>query len=170
MQALGEVGFLGAFAFAGGVALRLAEDFEEVRPHRRVGQLQSPRAGGQAGVVLRSRRHLMERVVQHLGGQPLGIIPREVLLVLQVVIVGQRTELVGFGPADRADQLFHIEAAVDEVLRQRVEQFGIGRRVGFPHVVFRFDDAPAEEVLPIAVDQSLGEERVSFGSAIQSAR
>ena len=48
----------------------------------------------------------------------------------------------------------------DEVLGQTVEQLGVGGRIRFAHVVFRLDDAPAEEVLPVAVDEGLGEERI----------
>ena len=49
--------------------------------------------------------------------------------------------------------------------RQGVEQFGVGRRVGLAHVVFGIDQAAAEEVLPVAVDQRPGEERVVLASS-----
>ena len=44
-----------------------------------------------------------------------------------------------------------------------VEQFLVRGRIGDPHVVFRIDQAAAEEVLPVAVDQRRGEELVVLG-------
>ena len=44
---------------------------------------------------------------------------------------------------------------------KRVEQLGVRGRVGDPHVVFRLDDAAAEEVLPVAVDQRLAKNGLS---------
>ena len=46
---------------------------------------------------------------------------------------------------------------VDEVLRKRVEQRRIGGRIGQPHVVLRLDQAAAEEVLPVSVDERASE-------------
>ena len=97
---------------------------------------------------------------KHFRTQPLGIIAGEVLPVFEIVIVWQRTQLVRARRADRADQVLQVEAAGDEVLRQCVEQFGIRGRIRLPHVVFRFDDSAAEEMLPVAIDQRPGEERV----------
>ena len=53
-----------------------------------------------------------------------------------------------------------VVAAVDEVLRQRVEQLGIRRRIRLAHVVLGLDEAAIEEVLPVAVHERLGEERI----------
>ena len=50
---------------------------------------------------------------------------------------------------------------VGEVLRQRVEQFVVARRVRVAEVVHRIDDALAHQVEPDAVDDRLGEERVA---------
>jgi hypothetical protein len=47
-----------------------------------------------------------------------------------------------------------------KLLGERVEEFRIGRRVRFPHVVFRLDNPTAEEVLPVTVHERLREERV----------
>ena len=46
---------------------------------------------------------------------------------------------------------------LDELLRQLVEQLGIGRRIARADVVERLDDADADEVAPDAVDVALGE-------------
>ena len=46
--------------------------------------------------------------------------------------------------------------AVDETFRQRLQQFRIGRRVGFAHVVFRIHQTAIEEMFPVTVDQRPG--------------
>ena len=43
---------------------------------------------------------------------------------------------------------------------QRVEQLGIRRGVGFAEIVLGFDEPSLEEVLPVTIDQRLGEERI----------
>ena len=48
------------------------------------------------------------------------------------------------------------------MIGQCLEQLGICRRVGFAHIVFGLDDAPVEEVLPVAVNQGRSEEPVLF--------
>jgi hypothetical protein len=53
--------------------------------------------------------------------------------------------------------VLHVEAAVDELPGQRLEQLGVGRRVAGADVVDRLDDADAEQVAPQAVDVALGE-------------
>ncbi len=77
-----------------------------------------------------------------------------------VELVGRRAELIGPALADRADQVLQAVLVVHQVLGQGVEQFGVGRRVGDAHVVERIDDAPAEEVGPVAIGDGPGEERV----------
>ena len=75
-------------------------------------------------------------------------------------VVRLRAELVRPRVHDRPDQVLHVELVRDEVLRQRVEQFVVARRVRVAEVVHRIDDALAHQVEPDAVDDRLGEERV----------
>ena len=57
---------------------------------------------------------------------------------------------------------------LDEVLRQRVDQFGVARRVGDAHVVHRLNEATAHKMGPDAIADGPGEEGVVRCDAIQS--
>ena len=87
---------------------------------------------------------------------------REGLAVHAVVLVGRGAELVGVALGDGADERLQVVAAGGEVRGQRIEQLGIRRRIGVAQVVLGFDETALEEVLPVAVHQCLGEERVVF--------
>ncbi len=79
----------------------------------------------------------VDRVEQHLGLQAARVVARVILSVDDVVRVRRRTELIGAGPRDRADQFLEIESALDEVLFEGGQQLRIGRRVRVADVVFR---------------------------------
>ena len=102
----------------------------------------------------------MECVVENFSGQTFRVRPREVLLVFEVVFVGKRTELIRRRRTNGPDQILQIKLGVDEVLGQPIQQFGVGRRIRFAHIIFRFDNSATEEVLPVAVDECLREKRV----------
>ena len=53
-----------------------------------------------------------------------------------------------------------IEAVLDEVLRQRIEQGRVDRRVCVADVVHRLDDPAVEEVAPEAIHEAAGEEAI----------
>ena len=59
-----------------------------------------------------------------------------------------------------ADQMLDVEAAGDEVLGQRVEQFGIARRIRAASVVDRVDDAASQKVGPHPIGHRAGKERI----------
>ena len=52
----------------------------------------------------------------------------------------------------------YIEFVIDEIFRQSVKQFGIGRRIAFPHVVDFVDEPMPHEVSPQAIDEDSCEE------------
>jgi len=56
--------------------------------------------------------------------------------------------------------VFQVEPVRDEVVGQRGEQFGMRRRVADAQVVLGLDQPATEEVFPVAIDESLGEERI----------
>src|SRR5262249_40233421 len=54
----------------------------------------------------------------------------------------------------------NVELVVEEVLRQRIKQLRIRRRIAQGEVVHRIDDADPEVMAPDAVDETAGKERV----------
>ena len=48
----------------------------------------------------------------------------------------------------------------DELLRQRVEQFGMRRWIGGAEIIDGIDNAAPHQVIPNAVDLGFGEERI----------
>ena len=108
--------------------------------------------------------HLVDRVEQHFGVQPLGIVAREVLLVVLVALVRLGAQLIGRATCRSCGtRCFRSKLLSTKSLASASSSSGFAGRVGHPHVVFRIDQAAAEEVLPVAVDQRLGEERVVLG-------
>ena len=87
VQALGQVGFARPFAFAGAARFRPAEDGQEVRVEAVVGQLHRRVPAARRPKLRLRAGHLIDGVEQHFGIQPLGIVAREVLLVVLVPIV-----------------------------------------------------------------------------------
>ena len=159
-----EVGFVDALAFAGADALGLAEDFEEVTAERLVRQLDRAVRGvlvtRQAVELLRAIRHLIQGVQQHFRAEPFRVVPGVVLLVVLVEVVRHRRQLIGAAFHDGLDERLQTELVVDQVLRQCVEQVGVRRRVGHPHIVGCVHDAAGEEVCPVPVGNGFGEERI----------
>ena len=95
---------------------------------------------------------LIDGVKQCFSGETLGVVTREIVPIHRVVVIWKSAELVGLSTADGSDQLFQIVVALDEEFCQRVEEFGIGRRVCFAHVILGIDQAAIKKVFPIAVD------------------
>ena len=101
-----------------------------------------------------------DRVVEHLGRQPAGDRVRVVRLVVLVPLVRLDRELVRPRLADQRDHVADVEAALEELLGQVVEQLGVGGRVPRADVVDRLHDPDAEQVAPEPVDVAPGEVRV----------
>src|SRR5262249_3991630 len=59
--------------------------------------------------------------------------------------------------ANDADQVLEIELVSDEVPCQGVEKFGVAWRIGDAEIVHRIDEAPAQELRPVAVHHGAGE-------------
>ena len=78
---------------------------------------------------------------------------RVVFLILHVLLGRLRRRLVGGRLHDGADQVIHIEPALDEVLGERVQHVFVRGRIGGAHVVHRFHQPPAHEVAPYAVHE-----------------
>ncbi len=83
------------------------------------------------------------------------------MLITQIVLVGIRAQAIGAGGADRANERFQIVMRIDEILGQAVEEFLVAGRVGYPHIIFWFDQCRGKEMLPISIDQSPSEERIA---------
>ena len=166
MQRLGQVGLADALALAGADALRPAEHVQEVRLERLVGQHDRPLAA-------RACRAAGRRTASgcRSPGRPRRAAPRRscrsrivagiALLVVLVELVGHGAELIG--PAlDRSSGsgCLRLYLLSTRSLARASSSSGLRRRIGDAHVVERIDDAPAEEVGPVAVGDGPGEERV----------
>ena len=151
----------GALAFAGGLALRAAEELEEVvaRDHA-VRNLRGAHAAGNAGELGLGAGGEREGIDHLLRAQATRMGVTEVNRVILVPLVLHNGELIGARLADGLHQLAQVEAVLHELRRERVEQFRIARRIAGADVVHRIDDAAAEEVAPDAVRHRLGEERI----------
>ena len=97
--------------------------------------------------------HLRQRVQQHLRRQPLHEIARIVFRVHLVGRVGIGGKLVDARIHNRAGQPLHVVAALHEIVAQRGEQLFVRSRIGRPHIVHRFHQAPAHEIRPHPVHQ-----------------
>ncbi len=53
--------------------------------------------------------------------------------------------------------MLHVEAALDELLGQGVEQLGIGGRVSCTDIVHGLDEADTQHITPQSVHVALGE-------------
>ena len=118
------------------------------------------RVPGNAGELRHRAGHPVDRVQQDFGRQPPGGRVRVVDLVVGVPRVGLDRELVRPRVQISAHEVPDVEAALDELVGQVVEQFGIGRRVAGADVVERLDDPDAEQIAPEPIDVALGEIRV----------
>ncbi len=109
------------------------------------------RVPGRDARELRGRaRDPVHRVEQHLGRQPAGHRMRVVDLVVGVPLVRLDRQLIGPRLADQPHDVPHVEAALNELLGQVVEQLGIARRVARADVVERLDDPDARTGSPRA--------------------
>src|SRR5436190_1362507 len=81
-----------------------------------------------------------------------GVIPGKVLAVVPVEVGRLGGKLVDAAGHDRADHALHVKLGTDEVLRQRVEQFWVTRRVRVAKVIDLVVKPAAEEMAPHAVD------------------
>ena len=76
---------------------------------------------------------------------------------------GLRVALKGFGTHDELQHGFDGATAVDETLREEVEQFGMrGQVAEFAEVIDTGDDTTTKDVMPEAVDDDARGERVVF--------
>ena len=137
-------------ALAGAFPRRPAEGLEEAAAEgaRHVGQLCGPRAGWVAGELRRRPHHGVQTVEERLGRQPPGQGVGVVDPVIVVPLAAFDRQAVGSRRTDFQQQLPHIEAAVDERLREVVEERRIAGRIARTDVVDRVDDAGAEEIAP----------------------
>ena len=103
---------------------------------------------------------MADGVEQNLGVEPLEQRSRVILLVPFVRGVGTRGTLIRSRSGDRADELMNVEARLDELRRQGVEQFGIGGRVREPRVIDRLDQTAAKEMCPGAIHDVAREEGI----------
>ena len=99
-------------------------------------------------------------VQQRLGREALDAVMAVKAAVGGVARRRPRVELVQPRVHDRPQQVLDVEAALDEVVGQGVQQRRVARRVGGAHVVDRLDQAAAEQVGDVAVDDVAGEEAV----------
>jgi len=100
---------------------------------------------GQLGLGTRRNRN---RVHHLLGGQSSWNRVGEVDAVVMVPLIGSDREAVRAATDDLANQVLNVEAALDEVVCQSIEEFGINRRIGGANIVDRIDDSPSEEIAP----------------------
>ena len=129
VQRLGQVGLADALAFARADALRPAEDVEEVAREVLVRQHDGPvrrmLVGRQAAEDARGRRHMVDRVEQHLGWHAPRIEAGERLLVVLVELVGNRAELVGPALDDHLHEVLQVELVVHQLLGEGVKQLRV---------------------------------------------
>ena len=154
-----------AFAFAGGFADGAAEAGEETAGDidGGVGELGGARAGFHAGEIRDGAGDAEDGVEEDLGGEPAGHGVGIVGAVVGVPLVGGEGELVGARLHDGALEVADVEAALDELLGEPGEEFGIGGRIAGADIVDRVDEADAEEVAPHAVHIAQGEVAVVGG-------
>ena len=154
-----EIDVVAAFALADGFASRAAEVGEEavLQFDLRIGQSGGAGAFGHAGDVWHAAGDGEDAVKEHLGGQAAGFGVAVVRFVVLVPFVGAEAEIVGAAGGDEFHQVTHVEAALDEFVREVLQQLGIARRIAGADVVERLDDAGAGEVAPDAVGVAHGE-------------
>ena len=107
VQTLGKTGISRALALAGTGIVRAAENGEEitavvvavVRKHGR------PGAGRQSAEARPDLGQIVNRVEQNLRLKTLRVMTGKVVLVLDVVVIGNGAELIGFRPGNVPDQL-----------------------------------------------------------------
>ena len=103
---------------------------------------------------------MVDGIQQHLRLQTARIEARKILPVDAVVRIGFRAELVCARLRDDADERLEVKPTLDEMILQRREQFGVGRRVGVANVILRLDEATLEKMFPVSVHQRLGKKRI----------
>ena len=157
-----EVHAAGAFAFAGALADRLAEEFEESAGQFDVaiGKQRRPRTRRQARQLAQRTGHLVDRIVEHLGRQSPSHGVRIIDVVVLVPFVRLDRKLIRAALADGLDCGPHVEVALHEFRGEAVEQFGVGGGIAGADVVDRFDDAVAQHVRPHSVRIAAGEVRI----------
>src|SRR5262249_4356422 len=156
----------GAFTLASALARRLAEKVEEAARHLNTGiqQLGSPDAARLTGKLRHGAGGPVDGVKQHLGRQPARQGVRVVDLVVLIPLIGGDGVLIDARLANRPHDLLGVEAALDKLLGQTVEELRIARRVAGADIIHWLDEPNAEQVAPNAVDVALGEVWILFGS------
>ena len=89
------------------------------------------RSGAAGGGVDGVRKHFGRQSAREIAGVILAVF----------LVVGRRRggKLIRLRRHDRPDQVFQIKLVLHEILRQCVQQRGVRRRVGDPHVVDGLD-------------------------------
>jgi hypothetical protein len=103
---------------------------------------------GRPAKFLRRSRDRAERVEQRLGGEPPRRVARVVLAVGFVLFGRLGTQAVSARLHDRGHDVLEVEAVVRQLLRERVEELRIARRIGHAHVVHGLYQPDAHEVRP----------------------
>ena len=76
---------------------------------------------------------------------------------MAVGFIRDARSLIGLGQNDLVHQVPHVELVIHEVLRQRIQQLRIDRRICRPQIIDRVDDATVEKVAPDAIRHAAGE-------------
>ena len=162
MEALGEARRLHPLALADALPVGAAEHLEKGGGAvvARVGERDRPRPRGEIREGRARSGDDVDRIEEHLGGEPAGEEMGEVLKIVGIPLQRHGAGLVGPRENDRADETFQIVLRLPEALGQAVEEGWVRGGIGVAQIILRLDQPAAEEVLPVAVDQRPGEERV----------
>ena len=134
-------------ALAGAVHVGSPEDRKEVglACEEIIGELDGAHPARLPGELLGGVGDEVDCVEEDLGGQAPRVEARVVLAIVEVVVIGDRAQLVGAAVADRAHELLQVVAALHEVGGELVEKGGVARRIGDAEVVLGVDQAAAEK-------------------------
>ena len=162
VEALGEARRLHPLALADALPVGAAEHLEKGGGAvvARVGERDRPRPRGEIREGRARSGDDVDRIEEHLGGEPAGEEMGEVLKIVGIPLQRHGAGLVGPRENDRADETFQIVLRLPEALGQAVEEGWVRGGIGVAQIILRLDQPAAEEVLPVAVDQRPGEERV----------
>ena len=83
----------------------------------------------------------------------MGVVER----IVGIPLVRAKRQLIRSRFTNRPQDVLGVKAAVDKVLGQGAEQFGVRGWIAGADVVDRFDDSRAKQVTPQAIDIALGE-------------
>ena len=164
MQGLGEVLVGRSFALADTGSLGLGEGLEEVVGIEiaGIGQFNCPCSQRQALELCLHTGGLVDGIKQRFGRQSLDPV---IAIETGVGDIGPGwlgTQLVEPAGDDGPQQCLEIVVALDKVLGQGVHQCDVGGGIGGTQVVDRLDQATAQQVTDVAIDNVPGKELVLF--------